>query len=57
MARQARRVGPTGYYHIMMRGNNKERIFEKESDKRSLIESLKKAKIIKSADSYSWSSY
>ena len=44
MARQARRVSPTGYYHIMMRGNNKERIFEKESDKNSLIESLKKAK-------------
>ncbi|HHY14369.1 MAG TPA: transposase, partial [Thermoanaerobacterales bacterium] len=41
MARQAREVSPTGYYHIMMRGNNKERIFEKEVQKKTLIKFLK----------------
>lgn len=29
MVRQARKISPTGYYHVMMRGINKERIFEK----------------------------
>lgn len=43
MARQARKVSPTGYYHVMMRGNNKEKIFIKEKDKYNLIKMLKTA--------------
>jgi REP element-mobilizing transposase RayT len=33
MPRTARRVSPTGYYHIMMRGNNREKIFRNRDDK------------------------
>lgn len=33
MARQARLQSPTDYYHVMMRGNNRERIFLKSSQK------------------------
>jgi len=27
MARQARKISPTGYYHVLLRGNNREKIF------------------------------
>lgn len=43
MARQARKISPTGYYHVMMRGNNKEKIFVREEDKYNLKEILKTA--------------
>lgn len=33
MARQARIISKTGYYHIIMRGNNKDFIFQSEDDK------------------------
>lgn len=42
MARQARKISPTGYYHIMMRGNNKEKIFIKANQKLYFIELMKK---------------
>lgn len=41
MARQARQASPTGYYHIMMRGNNREKIFKKEVQKKHFIKLLK----------------
>ena len=41
MPRQARKISPTGYYHIMLRSNNKEKIFKKEAQKGILIKSLK----------------
>lgn len=40
MARQARTVSGTDYYHVMMRGNNKTCIFQRESDKSYLLELL-----------------
>ncbi len=40
MARQARTTSETGYYHVMMRGNNKTYIFQRESDKTFLMELL-----------------
>ncbi len=33
MSRQARTMSKTGYYHIIMRGNNKDYIFQSEDDK------------------------
>jgi len=41
MARMPRKTSKTGYYHIMMRGNNKEFIFEKDIDKRYFLKLLK----------------
>jgi putative transposase len=41
MARQARKVSPTSYYHVMMRGNNREKIFTREEQKLFFIQLLK----------------
>ena len=41
MSRQARIQSPTDYYHVMMRGNNRESIFSKDEQKRFFLESLK----------------
>lgn len=40
MAREARKESPTGYYHAMMRGNNKEMIFNKISEKQYFLDQL-----------------
>lgn len=40
MARQARKASETGYYHVMMRGNNKTYIFQRESDKSFFMDLL-----------------
>ncbi len=42
MPRQARVQSPTGYYHIMMRGNNREYIFATDDQKRLFVDSLYK---------------
>lgn len=42
MPRQARYESPTGYYHIMMRGNNREKIFSKDEQKLYFLDCLKK---------------
>lgn len=38
MARQARRESTTGYYHVMMRGINREFLFRRDADKASFME-------------------
>lgn len=40
MPRRAREESPTGIYHIIMRGINRQSIFEDEEDRRKLIEKL-----------------
>ena len=40
MARQARTESETSYYHVMMRGNNRERIFSLEGQKSRFLEYL-----------------
>ena len=40
MARQARLQSPTDYYHIMMRGNNKEKIFARDDLKSYFLDCL-----------------
>ncbi len=42
MPRQARIQSPTDYYHIMMRGNNRESIFHRDDEKSFFLDSLKK---------------
>jgi putative transposase len=44
MARKARKKSKSGIYHVMMRGINKQLIFEGEEDKRKFIELLIKCK-------------
>lgn len=41
MARQARTISPTDYYHVIMRGNNRESIFSKQSQKQLFIDLLR----------------
>ena len=42
MPRQARVQSPTSYYHVMMRGNNRESIFSEDEQKRFFLNSLRK---------------
>ncbi|MEG9295848.1 transposase [Mangrovibacillus sp. Mu-81] len=44
MARKARKKSKSGIYHVMMRGINKQLIFEDEGDKRKYLELLVKCK-------------
>lgn len=44
MARQPRKVSPTKYYHVMMRGNNREKIFTNKDYKSYFIELLTNSK-------------
>ena len=46
MPRQARRKSESGIYHIMLRGINKQVIFEDEEDNFKFLETLKKYKAI-----------
>lgn len=43
MARGARLVSESGYYHVMARGNNKEMIFKHPSEKQYYLDGLKEA--------------
>lgn len=43
MPREKRRESETGFYHIIIRGNNEEKIFEKDSDKIAFKNILRKA--------------
>ena len=42
MARKARKISPTNYYHLMMRGSNREKIFKTDEQKIQFLELLKK---------------
>ena len=43
MARQARQISPTGFYHVMMRGNNREMILARKWQKEWFTELLSEA--------------
>lgn len=45
MSRQARVMSETGYYHIIMRGINKSRIFEKKDAKAYFLKTLEKIEL------------
>lgn len=54
MPRKARRKSRTGIYHIMLRGINKQTIFEDEEDKIQFLKTLKKYKDISKYQLYSY---
>ncbi len=54
MARQRRQISESGYYHIMMRGNNKENVFSQDQDKEKVISILEKLKDDKILDVYAY---
>ncbi|TLS38639.1 transposase [Pseudalkalibacillus caeni] len=54
MPRKARRKSSTGIYHVILRGINKQTIFEEDEDKRKFLETLKKYKRISQFELYSY---
>ena len=44
MPRTARAVGDSGIYHVMLRGINRQTIFEDDEDRERFLEILKKTK-------------
>lgn len=54
MARTERKKSRSGIYHIMLRGINRQTIFEDEEDKRKFLETLKKYKDISQYQLYSY---
>ncbi len=54
MARTVRTRGESGYHHIMIRGNNRNNVFQNEIDKESYLEIVKKVKMIKDFKLYAY---
>jgi putative transposase len=54
MARKERKKSRSGIYHIMLRGINRQTIFEDEEDKRKFLETLKKYKDVSKYQLYSY---
>ncbi|WP_246055125.1 transposase [Pseudalkalibacillus caeni] len=54
MPRKARRKSGTGIYHVILRGINKQTIFEDDEDKRKFLENLKKYKKVSGFKLYSY---
>lgn len=54
MPRGARKQSSTAIYHVIMRGINKQTIFEEEEDKRRFLEILKKYNEISKFELYSY---
>ena len=54
MPRKARRKSSSGIYHIMLRGINRQTIFEDDEDKTRFLEALKKYKDISKYQLYSY---
>jgi putative transposase len=54
LPRLARAKSRTGIYHVMLRGINKQTIFDEDEDKRKFLETLKKYKEISLFDLYAY---
>ncbi len=54
MPRKNRRESGTEVYHIIVRGNNKEKIFEKNSDKIAFMNILKKGQTYYTTEMYAY---
>ncbi len=54
MARTARAAGSSGYYHVMLRGINRQTIFEDDEDRDRFLEILKKTKEKDKFDLIAW---
>ncbi|WP_442596711.1 transposase [Neobacillus sp. D3-1R] len=54
MSRKGRRKSQSGVYHIMLRGINRQTIFEDDEDRQKFLETLKKYKDISQFQLYSY---
>ena len=54
MPREARKISKSGIYHIMLRGINKQQIFNDDEDKERFIKTLKKYKAISGYKIYAY---
>lgn len=54
MPRHARKISNTGVYHIMLRGINRQTIFEDEEDKERLLETIQKYKEVSQYQIYAY---
>lgn len=54
MPRQARRLSKTGIYHTMLRGINRQQIFEDEEDSEKFIQVLKDCKAVSKFELYAY---
>ena len=54
MPRTKRTVSESGVYHVMLRGINRQRIFEDDDDRESLLASLDKSLIKSEARLFAW---
>ena len=54
MPRQARRVSPNGYYHVMMRGNGRQLIYNDDGDRRAFLSMLADALYAHSVGLIAW---
>ena len=54
MPRCARRVSESGYYHVMLRGNGRQVIFEDDADRRAFLEVLSEAMSSRAIEIVAW---
>jgi len=54
MPRHARKKSETGIYHIMLRGINRQAVFEEDEDKEKLFETIMHYKTISEYEIYSY---
>ncbi len=54
MSRMARQESPTGYYHILMRGNNRNWIFKKNQYKLDFLEMLEEQEKEERIEVFAW---
>ncbi|NMD72658.1 transposase, partial [Bacillus sp. DNRA2] len=54
MPRKARKRSSSGVYHIMLRGINRQTIFEDDEDRRKFLETLKKYRDISKYELYGY---
>ena len=54
MPRCARRVSESGYYHVMLRGNGRQVIFEDDADRRAFLEALGEAMSSRGIEIVAW---
>lgn len=52
--RASRRVSETGYYHVILRGDGRQRIFEDDADRRAFLELLERQVVTRGVDVIAW---
>ena len=52
--RASRRVSETGYYHVILRGNGRQRIFEDDADRYAFLEILSGQVVARGVDVVAW---